>query len=1261
MRSRLLVLAVVGCTALAPLLPAAAEPGRQFPDSSTGIREDTPNDPGFDCSEPDDEDAPAVPNCGTIWDAQSQLWGFAPNSTRTTAVHRDGPRAGMPMRSGISMDAAWKTSVGRPDVPVAILDTGIRWESAELRQQVHLNARELPKVPDKDGNGVVSVDDFVGVADPAAGANGDDKLVDAQDLIALYSDGTDGDGNGYVDDIAGWDFFDGDNDPFDASSYSSANNHGTGRAGDAVKRGNDKTGEIGTCPKCTVIPVRVWDTFVVSGDNYAMGAAYAADAGAKVIEVALGALSNSPSAQAATRYAYDRGVTLAVVSSDLNTANHNYPTNYAETIEVNGVVADTYGLGAAEANEFGLPLSSVGLGTQAPVGTFFRNSGLTQYGAHVHVGAVGDTGSFATGQASGAFAQVISAGRDRGLELTPAEVKQIVTLSAEDVRPADTIGIGVPDPAQIGFDEHFGYGRLDMGAAMRFVAPDKVPPTVLLRSPRWWQLLDPSVAGGTLPIVADSGSRAPAHAVVVEAARGIEPATFTPLLTKTGLTGKADARPLGALKVADLAALFPAGTDFSAPPSDPNAYAVTIRARVTDSRGNVGEDRRVVWLHSDPALLKGFPQFTDRGGESSPRLADLDGDAQLEVVLTDSGGRTRVLGRDGKDVPWWNGGTGVLAPVLREAAPHAGAPAYRSGVPLPRGVSLTPAVADLDGDGALEVVVTNSGGTVTVYDRFGRVRRTLGVDRALSAPAVRSKAYHVKTGFFGAASVGDLDAASPGLEIVAGGLDGRIYAWRTDGSRVPGFPKSLNSRDSGPDRRGAELITIPTLAQLDDDPQVEVVVAGSEVMDSSGGTNPPESPTDLATVYRTLVRRVANGSGALSGANLAHALDGDGTPLPGWPVVLDALVPDVLPFVGPAHQLAAADVDGDGVDEVVVSTTSGEVETRNADGTLRTTQASEVGVTGDPRITDRSKVLNLFEYASVGDVEGAGVLSAFKGGLTIGGLTNLVLVGQNDPQDHVLQGWDLTTGSYRPGFPAKVEDYMLLSQPAIADVDGRPGKEVVQGTGLYLVHAFDALGQEAAGFPKFTGGWNYATPALGDLDGDGSVEMVSSTREGYLFAWSLPGSADGASEWWGAAHDERSTSRYGTDTRPPARVQGLARTGTTVSWRRTGDDWRVGTPASTVVLVDGARRALAGDAVSLSGVPDKARVEVWAVDEAGNRSLSALLLPRAATAGPATGPPAAAPVARAGRLPATGGLPLAVLAAVLLTVVGWTARRRAVR
>ena len=56
-------------------------------------------------------------------------------------------------------DTAWKYfgkydtggPVGNPDVVVAILDTGIRWQDTELRTQVHLNAGELPPVQTTGG------------------------------------------------------------------------------------------------------------------------------------------------------------------------------------------------------------------------------------------------------------------------------------------------------------------------------------------------------------------------------------------------------------------------------------------------------------------------------------------------------------------------------------------------------------------------------------------------------------------------------------------------------------------------------------------------------------------------------------------------------------------------------------------------------------------------------------------------------------------------------------------------------------------------------------------------------------------------------------------------------------------------------------------------------------------------------------------------------------------------------------------------------
>ena len=124
---------------------------------------------------------------------------------------------------------------GRPDVVIAVLDTGIRWNNGNLRTQISLKAAGLP-LPrgatgetnpaaglggyDLNGNGALDVDDYANDArvDKNAGPNCIRDQIDAQDLIKSFSDGTDADGNGYIDDISGWDFFDDDNDANDASS-----------------------------------------------------------------------------------------------------------------------------------------------------------------------------------------------------------------------------------------------------------------------------------------------------------------------------------------------------------------------------------------------------------------------------------------------------------------------------------------------------------------------------------------------------------------------------------------------------------------------------------------------------------------------------------------------------------------------------------------------------------------------------------------------------------------------------------------------------------------------------------------------------------------------------------------------------------------------------------------------------------------------------------------------------------------------------------
>jgi len=265
------VLAVLTLLLISSLTVFAADD--RFPSSDPNPRVGTPNDPDFDCAEADDEDTD-VPPCSSVWEEQWKLFGFAPDFTERTALYHDPAHLAegqISQVSGVYADTAWKTTIGRPDVSIAILDTGIEWEDNSLRTKIWLNRNELPlpqlangataAAYDANGDGAFNVSDYENDArvNKSAGPNAVAGVIDAQDLIRTFSNNTDADNNGYIDDVAAWDFFDDDNDPYDASSYSSADGHGTGRAREAAQLTNDGAGGAALCPQCQIMPLRVWD------------------------------------------------------------------------------------------------------------------------------------------------------------------------------------------------------------------------------------------------------------------------------------------------------------------------------------------------------------------------------------------------------------------------------------------------------------------------------------------------------------------------------------------------------------------------------------------------------------------------------------------------------------------------------------------------------------------------------------------------------------------------------------------------------------------------------------------------------------------------------------------------------------------------------------------------------------------------------------------------------------------------------------------
>ena len=1186
------------------------------PPTDTNPRANTPNDPDFDRAEPDDEDGDFVQNGASVFDEDHRLFGFAPNDTKNSALYRDpsNPRRGQPQVSGVSADLAWKLSTGDQSVEVAICDTGVRWEREELRRRIRLNTGELP-VPcglhagqkgrplaeyDCDGDGIFTPDDYAGIVLPNEGPHGDPTKLDGEDVLIHFSDGVDDDGNGYVDDIAGWDFFDDDNNPFDASSYSSANNHGSGRASDALAEGNNRQDSLGLCPRCRLAPIRIWDTFVANPNNFALCMLYAADNGVEVIEAAIGALTTTEFAQAATQYAYEHGVALMEVSSDLNTADHNSPTNFNNTIFVKGVVADVEGLSM---NVNRPPFPQVQLTAQ--VQTWFRDSNLTQYGGHAHIAMKGSTGSECTGQAAGAAGLLMSYARQRGTDLTSNEVKQILTLTAEDVLPGDTTGTGVPDPSQVGWDQHFGYGRVNLRAALERLGvpalgiPARIPPEATLERPSWYTVLDPDRdndgVNESLMVPIEGTASADRGATTslswtLEFGIGIEPTTFTAFASGSSAShvgfaaGTPPRRPgalLGTLDLATVMAAFPPATDFSAPPSGvvvqgqanvpSNQFAFTVRLRVTDGDdpSNVGEDRKVFFVHHDPTKHLGWPiaidangdGLTDGGGEAPPHMIDLDGDNKMELVQATAGGRIYAFREDGSQLP----GFPVTTNPARNVVTHLGAPVFASGAIAPPAptTSSRPAIGDLDHDGYPEIVYSNLEGDVYVFRHDGTPFPgfPVRIDPTFSAPAVRSKTNHVKTGILGSPVLGDLDGDGF-LDIVVAAMDQHVYAWDRHGNLLPGWPVLVQDPNPGGSQTplGAESINTPVLADLDGDGQLEVVIETNEVYDASGDAsqffpNDQGTPTSIPGLNTGTVLAAAFAQAGGSGRVYALHADGNnhagGPFVAGWPIKIDGLAIDVLPLIGPGHNVAVADLDPSPGLEVAASLTTANLALFRPNGTrIRDMDPSAHGPLSDTA-QDNSSVLNLFEYPAVGDLDRDGRLDLTKVGLTLSGLVNLVLVGQNQPFHHVLQAWTAATGTPLNAFPKVIDDFGLTTVPLFANVgattdvgDTLNMPELISGNGLYLVHAFDVNGREPSGWPKLTGGWHTGQAAAGDMDDDGLLEIAWPTREGNFFLWDTPApmcntattpNLDGRDGAYNPQVNYWNNNVYGQDTIPPAR------------------------------------------------------------------------------------------------------------------------------
>ncbi len=251
----------------------------------------------------------------------------------------------------------------------------------------------------------------------------------------IAGDGIDNDGNGYVDDTWGWDFANGDNDPFDD------NGHGT-IVGSVAAGVQDGSGVAGVCPWCRLATVKVLSAEGSgSVDAVANGIVYAADIGARVINLSLAGPADAQTLGDAVDYAWSQGALVVAGAGNDGIEAPRYPAGYANAMAVASTNMDDH---HSCFSNFADGYISVA----APGELIAAAQPNQEYGSFSGT-------SLSTPHVAGLGGLLFSQDPDRA----NAEVRAIIEATANDL-------------GSTGTDAHFGAGRIN---AHRAVAGDTTP------------------------------------------------------------------------------------------------------------------------------------------------------------------------------------------------------------------------------------------------------------------------------------------------------------------------------------------------------------------------------------------------------------------------------------------------------------------------------------------------------------------------------------------------------------------------------------------------------------------------------------------------------------------------------------------------------------------------------------------------------------------------------------------------------------------
>ncbi|MDA0888355.1 MAG: S8 family serine peptidase [Bacteroidetes bacterium] len=196
---------------------------------------------------------------------------LSPISTTSTTVPNDPLYSQQTNITQTNIDDVWNEyTTGDGSQIVAILDTGVDYTHPDLAANIWINEAEL--------NGVEGFDD---------------------------------DGNGYIDDIRGWDFINNDNAPLDD------NMHGTHVAGIVGAVGDNGIGVSGAAWNVKLMPIKVFQSNGVGNSTtIAEGVNYATANGATIQNMSFGSYAESSTLKSAIENAYASSLLVAAAGND---------------------------------------------------------------------------------------------------------------------------------------------------------------------------------------------------------------------------------------------------------------------------------------------------------------------------------------------------------------------------------------------------------------------------------------------------------------------------------------------------------------------------------------------------------------------------------------------------------------------------------------------------------------------------------------------------------------------------------------------------------------------------------------------------------------------------------------------------------------------------------------------------------------------------------------------------------------------------------